>query len=118
MYTPLATRMVTTRRKLKASWLKLVSLAATVSLAALVTMTGFSGPAGAAPKPTPEQAQKMLAKLNREATKLGRQYGDVLQKLVLADRQLKLIKKQAGSYRASFDAMRKQVAKLAAVQYE
>jgi len=118
VYTPLATRMVTTRRKLKASWLKLVSLAATVSLAALVTMTGFSGPAGAAPKPTPEQAQKMLAKLNREATKLGRQYGDVLQKLVLADRQLKLIKKQAGSYRASFDAMRKQVAKLAAVQYE
>jgi hypothetical protein len=118
VHTPLATRTATTRRKLKASWLKVVSLAAAVSLAALVTMAGFSGPAGAAPKPTPEQAQKMLAKLNREATKLGRQYAAVAQRLVLADQRLKSVKKQTGSYRATFDAMRKHVAKLAAVEYE
>ena len=116
MHTPLAVRMVTTRRK--AGWLSVVSLAATVSLATLVTVIGFSGSAGAAPKPTPAQAQKMLAKLTREATKLGRQYAGVEQRLVFANQQLKSLKKQTESYRATFDAMRRHVAKLAAVAYE
>jgi murein DD-endopeptidase MepM/ murein hydrolase activator NlpD len=118
VHTPLAVRMVTVRRKLKAGWLSVISLAATVSLATLVTVVGFSGPAGAAPKPTPAQAQKMLVKLNREATKLGQQYAQVVQQLVLANQRMRFLKKQTGSYRAAFDAMRKQVARLAAVAYE
>ncbi|HEX2320454.1 MAG TPA: hypothetical protein VHJ18_15840 [Streptosporangiaceae bacterium] len=118
MHTPLAVRMVTTRRKLKAHWPGVVSLATTVSLATLVTVVGLSGPADAAPKPTPAQAQKMLAKLNREATRLGRQYADVEQQLVLANQRQKFLMRQAASYHAAFDATRRRVAKIAAVAFE
>ena len=104
--------MVTTSRKLKIRWIS------TVSLATLVTVVGLSGSAGAAPPPTPAQAQKMLAQLNAEATKLGQQYADVIQQLALANQRLKFLNKLAGSYRATFDAMRKQVARLAAIAYE
>ena len=112
MHTPLAVRMVTTSRKLKIRWLS------TVSLATLVTVVGLSGSAGAAPQPSPAQAQKMLARLNAEATKLGQQYAEVIQQLTLANQRLKFLYKLTGSYRDTFDAMRKQVAKLAAVAYE
>jgi murein DD-endopeptidase MepM/ murein hydrolase activator NlpD len=118
VHTPLAVRMLTTRRKLKAYWPSIVSFATAVSLVTLVTVVGFSGQAGATPKPTPAQAQKMLAKLNREATKLGRQYADVVQRLVLANQRQKFLMHQTASYRARFDAMRRRVAKIAAVAYE
>ncbi len=118
MHTPLAVRMVTTSRKLKVGWLRTVSLATAVSLATLVTVVGLSGSAGAAPAPTPAQARKMLAQLNREATKLGRQYAGVVQQLVFANQRLKFLNKQTAFYRATFDAMRKKVAKLAAAAYE
>src|SRR5215475_10615559 len=110
--------MVTARRKLKAGWPGVVSLATAISLAALVTVASPSGPAGATSKPTPAQAKKILAKLNHEATKLGRQYADVLQRLVLANQRQKFLKTQTASYRARFDAMRKHVAQIAAVAYE
>ena len=81
-------------------------------------MVGLSGSAGAAPAPTPAQAQKMLAQLNREATKLGQQYAEVVQRLVLANQRLKFLNKQTGFYRATFDTMRRKVARLAVVAYE
>ena len=112
MHTPLALRIVTAGRKLKAGWL------GAVSLATVVTLIGLGGPAGAAPHPTPAQAQKMLAQLNAKATKLGQQYAAVIQQLTQADQRLTLLNKQTGAYRAVFDAMRKQVARLAAVAYE
>jgi murein DD-endopeptidase MepM/ murein hydrolase activator NlpD len=112
VHKPLAVRIVTAGRKLKASWL------ITVSLATLVTVVGLSGSAGAAPAPTPAQARRMLIHLNREAAKLGVQYAKVVQRLVFANQQLKLLKKQTESYRATFEAMRKNVARMAAVAYE
>jgi len=112
VHTPLAVRMVTTDRKLKIRWLS------TVIVATLVTVVVLSGSAGAAPAPTPAQAQKMLAQLNNKATKLGQQYAEVIQRLTLADQRLKLISKQTGFYRTNYDAMRKQIAKLAAIAYE
>jgi murein DD-endopeptidase MepM/ murein hydrolase activator NlpD len=118
VHTPLAARTVTARRKFKANWRSVVSLATALSFAALVTVVGFSGPAEAGPKPTPAQAQKMLAKLNREAIKLGRQYAEVVQRQVLANQRLKFLKMQTASYRSRFDAMRRHVAKIAAVAYE
>jgi murein DD-endopeptidase MepM/ murein hydrolase activator NlpD len=118
VHTPLAVRMAKTSRKLKGRWRSAVSLAAAISLAALVTMGGSSGPAGAAPRPTPAQAKKMLARLNAEATKLGHQYARVVQQLVFADQRMKFLKKQAAYYRAPVDAMRQQIARLAAVAYE
>ncbi len=104
--------MVMTSRKLKIQWLS------AVSLAILVTVVGLSGSAGAAPQPTPAQAQKMLARLNAEATKLGQQYAQVIQQLTLANQRLRFLNKLTGSYRDTFDAMRQQVAKLAAIAYE
>jgi len=101
-----------TSRKLK---LRLLSM---FSLAALVAVVSLSGSAGASPSPTPAQARKELAQLNAKATKLGRQYADVIRQLALANQQLQLLKEQTGGYRAAFDAMRKRVAKLAAVAYE
>jgi murein DD-endopeptidase MepM/ murein hydrolase activator NlpD len=118
MHTPLARRIVTTRRKRKVGWPGVVSIATSVSLATLVTLVSVSGPAGAAPQPTPAQAQKILAELNREATKLGRQYAVVIQQLVLANQRLAMLRQQTASYHATFDAMRKRVARLAAVDYE
>ncbi len=118
MHTPLAVRMVTISRKLKVGWLSTVSLATTVLLAALVTAVGLSGPAGAAPPPTPAQAQKMLVQLNQEATSLGQQYAKVVQQLVFANQWLTVINKQTAVYRAAVDAMRMQVAKLAVAAYE
>src|SRR5690349_6343474 len=108
--------MVTARRKLRTGWLSVVSFATAICLATLVTVVGFSGPAGAAPKPTPAQAAKMLAKLNHRATKLGQQYAVVIQRLVLANQRLKFRKKQTAAYRVTFDTMRKRVAQLAAIQ--
>lgn len=110
--------MVTTSRRLRAVWLSTVSLAMAVSLATLVTVVGVSAPASADPPPTPAQAQKMLARLNREATKLGRQYAEVVQQLVIANQRLKFLNNQTASYRPIFDAMRKRVAELAALAFE
>ncbi len=104
--------MVTTSRKLKVGWVS------AVSLATLLTVIGLSGSAGAAPAPTPAQAQKMLAELNERATKLGQQYGVVIQHLTAANQRLKLLDKQTGFYRTAYDSMRKQIAKLAAAAYE
>lgn len=112
MQTPLAVRMVTTSRKLTIRWLTMVSLAA------LVAMVGLSGSAGAAPVPTPAQAQKELVELNAMATKLGQQYADLVQQFAVANQQLEFLKEQTAAYRVTFDAKRKQVARLAAVAYE
>ncbi|MGN6680895.1 MAG: coiled-coil domain-containing protein [Streptosporangiaceae bacterium] len=118
MRTPLPVRLVTTIRKVKVRWLRTVSLSTAVSLTALVTVGGLSGSAGADPPPTPAQAQKMLVKLNREATELGHQYAKVIQRLVLANQRLAFLQKQANAYRGNFDAVRKHVAKIAAVAFE
>lgn len=117
MHTPLAARMVTISGKLKVGRLSMVSLATTVLLAALVTPVALSRPAGAASPPTAAQAQKMLAQLNAEATKLGQQYAQVVQQLVVANQSLKILNKQTAVYRATADAMRKQAAKLAVAAY-
>ena len=118
MHTPLAARMVTISRRLKVGWLGTVSIAITVLLAALVTPVGFSGPAGAAPPPTPAQAQKLLDQLNREATKLGQQYAKVIQQVVFANQWLRAVSRQTAVYREAADALRRQVAKLVVAAYE
>ena len=112
MPTSLASRMVTVSRKVR------FGVLGTVSLATFVTVGGLSGPAGAAPAPTPAQAQKMLAELNHKATELGQQYADVLQRLALAKQRLKSISEQSKIYRAAFSVVRAKVARLAVIAYE
>jgi murein DD-endopeptidase MepM/ murein hydrolase activator NlpD len=110
--------MATISRRLKVGWLSVVSVAMAVLLATLITPVALSGLAHAAPPPTPAQAQKMLAEINKQATKLGLQYADVVQQIVYADEWLKLRNKQTEIYNATVDGMRKQIAKLAVAAYE
>ncbi len=118
MHTPLAVRVITMSRKVKAGWLSMVSVATAVLLAALVSAVGLSGPAGAAPPPTPAQAQKLLVQLNEEATRLGQQYANVVQQVVVQDQWLQVLHRQTAVYSAAVDAMRKQLARLAVAAYE
>ena len=115
MHRPLAVR-VARSRKLKVGLLSTVTTA--VLLAALVTPVGLGGTAGATPPPTPAQAQKILVQLNKDATKLGTQYAQVVQRLVLAHQWLKDLNRQTAAYRATVEVMRKRVAKLAVAAYE
>jgi murein DD-endopeptidase MepM/ murein hydrolase activator NlpD len=118
VHSPLAVRMDTTGRKRRVGWRGAVCLATTVILMALIAVVGLSGPAGAAPQPSPAQAQKMLARLNAQATRLGRQYARLVQQLVLADQRLQFLNQQTAAYRAADNAIRSKVAKLAVVAYE
>jgi murein DD-endopeptidase MepM/ murein hydrolase activator NlpD len=117
MQTPLAARMLAISGKFKFGWLSTVSLATTVLLAALLMPLGLE-PAGATAPPTAGQADKMLAQLNADATKLGQQYAKVEQQLVSADQWLIVLGRQTAIYRATAAAMRRQVAKLAVAAYE
>jgi murein DD-endopeptidase MepM/ murein hydrolase activator NlpD len=110
--------MVAISGKFKVGWRSTVTLATTVLLAALVMPVGLSESASAIPPPTAAQADKMLAQLNAEATKLGQQYAQVEQQLVSADQWLKALGRQTATYRAAAAAMRRQVAKLAVAAYE
>jgi peptidoglycan DL-endopeptidase CwlO len=124
VHTPLAVRRVTSRRSsiarrvlrpgrgVKTGWLT------AVSLATIVAALGISGSAGAAAKPTVAQVQKKIAAIDDRTSKLGQQYDEVLTELHQANLQLKLINKQTGRYRATFQRMRRQIGKLAAVAYE
>jgi peptidoglycan DL-endopeptidase CwlO len=89
-----------------------------VSLATLIGVTGISGSAGAASQATAPQVEKRLAKIDRESNKLGQQYDQVKQELRQADQRLKLIDKQTARYRTTFESMRQQIGKLAAVAFE
>jgi hypothetical protein len=79
-------------------------------------MTG--GVASGAPQPTVTQIQQKLNKLNTQADKLDDQFNQVQQELTSANQRLALVNKQAARYLVTFDAMRTQVAQIAAQQFE
>jgi peptidoglycan DL-endopeptidase CwlO len=79
-------------------------------------MTG--GVASGAPQPTVTQIQQKLNKLNAKADKLDQQFDQVQQELASANQRLSLVNKQAARYLATFNAMRAEVAQIAAQQFE
>jgi peptidoglycan DL-endopeptidase CwlO len=83
---------------------------------ALVMSVGL--PAGAASHPTLSQVQQKLSKLNKQADVLDEQYDQAQQALSSANQQLTLVNAQATRYLARFNAMRKQIAQIAAEAYE
>ena len=111
MHTPTAVRSVI-KGRLR------VGLLIASSLATAVAVIGIGGSAGAAPMPNVAQVQKKLARIESKASKLGQQYDQVLQQLSLANQRLKLLNKETARYRGTFDAMRRQIGKLAAVAFE
>lgn len=81
-------------------------------------MLSMSGSAGAFPQPTIAQVQHDLSVLNNKLSALGQQYDEVLQQLSLANQRLKLLNRETERYRATFDTMRNQIDRIAAVAYE
>ncbi len=82
------------------------------------SLIAVAGPASAFPQPTVSQVQHKLAVLNTRASRLGQEYDQVLQQLSQANERLKLLNKETAGYRGTFNAMRKQVGRIAAVAYE
>jgi cell wall-associated NlpC family hydrolase len=90
----------------------------TISIATAASVLGIAGSAGAASTPTATQVKARLAKLETKASRLGQTYDQVKLQLVLANQRLALLTRQTARDRATFNAMREQIGKLAAVAYE
>ncbi|HVB42211.1 MAG TPA: NlpC/P60 family protein [Streptosporangiaceae bacterium] len=100
------------RRAGRYGWIVVASLA---TAAAVVSM---GGSAAAFPAPTVSQVQHELTTLNNRASRLGQQYDVVQQELSLASQRLNLLNKETKRYRSTFDSMRSQLGRIAAVSYE
>jgi len=74
--------------------------------------------AGAAPKPTLSEVQAKLQKLTNQEQVLDQRYDQMKQELSQANQRLKLVNQESARYKAKFEAMRKQVARIAAQAYE
>jgi len=74
--------------------------------------------AGAAPKPTLSEVQAKLQKLTNQEQVLDQRYDQMKQDLSLANQRLKLVNQESARYKSKFEAMRKQVARIAAQAYE
>lgn len=74
--------------------------------------------AGAAPKPTLSEVQAKLQKLTNQEQVLDQRYDQMKQELSQASQRLKLVNQESARYQARFEAIRKQVARIAAQAYE
>jgi cell wall-associated NlpC family hydrolase len=74
--------------------------------------------AGAAPKPTLSEVQAKLQKLTNQEQVLDQRYDQMKQDLELASQRLKLVNQESARYQVRFEAIRKQVARIAAQAYE
>ncbi len=92
-------------------------VAASLGISSAMLFNG-AAPAGAFPQPSISQLQHELSVLNTKLSVLGEQYDAVIQQLSLANQRLSLLNRETKRYRASFEAMRKQVDRIAAVAYE
>jgi len=74
--------------------------------------------AGAAPKPTLSEVQAKLQKLTNQEQVLDQRYDQMKQDLSQASQRLTLVNQETARYKAKFETMRKQVARIAAQAYE
>jgi cell wall-associated NlpC family hydrolase len=85
---------------------------------ALVISVMSTVAANAAPQPTVAQVQAQLNQLNSKLDQLVQQFDQVQQELSSASQRLTLVDRQAARYLSRFNAMRAQVAQIAATAYE
>lgn len=109
VYTPWSVRRSTVRRVLAFG-------ASVASASVLIAVTTSS--AGAVPQPTVAQVQAQLVKLNAQTSKLGQQYDQVLTQLATASQRLKVLNQQTAQDRITFDRLRAQLGRIAAMSYE
>jgi peptidoglycan DL-endopeptidase CwlO len=100
------------------AWLGTAATAASACVTALTAVVGIGGSAVAVPMPTVTQVQHKLAKLNAKVARLGQQYDQVLAQLSQANQRLAFLGKQTARYRGHFDAMQREVGRLATAAYE
>ena len=99
-------------RSLRRGWL------IALSFATAGAVVGIGGSASALPQPTITQVKARLAHLDAKSLRLSQQYDEVLQQLSAANQRLKILTKETARYRKTFDAMRREIGRLAAVAYE
>ena len=99
-------------RSLRRGWL------IALSFATAGAVVGIGGSASALPQPTVAQVKARLAHLDAKSLRLAQQYDEVLQQLSAANQRLKILKKETARYQKTFDAMRREIGRLAAVAYE
>jgi cell wall-associated NlpC family hydrolase len=96
-------------------------VAAGVSLAtagALAGLASTAGAAGAAPKPTMHQVQKMVNKLTAQENVAVQLYDQSAEQLTSAKQRLNLVNREVKADQAKFSAMREQIATIAATAFE
>jgi len=92
-------------------------VAAGVSLATAGGLV-VAGTAGAAPKPTMHQVQKMVNKLTAEENVAVQEYDQSAEQLKNAQQRLALVNRQIKTDEARFSSMREQIATIAATAFE
>jgi cell wall-associated NlpC family hydrolase len=85
---------------------------------ALVISIASGVAASAAPQPTVAQVQARLNQLNTKFEQLVQQYDQAQQELASASQRLAVVNKEVARYLSRFNAMRAQVAQIAATAYE
>ncbi len=93
-------------------------VAAGVSLATAGGLATWASTAGAAPKPTMHQVQKMVNKLTAEENVAVQEYDQSAQQLTNARQRLALVNRQVREDQARFTADRDEIASIAATAFE
>ena len=92
-------------------------VAAGVSLATVGALA-MASTAGAAPKPTMHQVQKMVNKLTAEENVAVQMYDQSAQQLASARQRMNLVNREVNTDQAKFSAMRDQIATIASTAFE
>jgi peptidoglycan DL-endopeptidase CwlO len=108
---------VSTRPAVKPSLLRR-GAAITASVAAAGALATFTGPAGAAPKPTAAQVQKTVNRLTSQMDQAVQEYDQAAQQVASARQRVRTVSHQLQMDQARFQAMRGQIAAIASTAYE
>ena len=93
-------------------------VAAGVSLATAGALATLASTAGAAPKPTMHQVQKMVNKLTAEENVAVQMYDQSAEQLTSARQRMNLVNREVKTDQAKFSAMRDQIATIASTAFE
>ena len=92
--------------------------AVTVTVLAAGALATFTGPAGAAPKPTAAQVQKTVNRLTSQMDQAVQQYDQAAQQVASARQRLRTVNHRLRMDQARFSSMRAQIAAIASTAYE
>jgi cell wall-associated NlpC family hydrolase len=109
---------VRTHPAVKLSLLRRGAAVTAAMLTAGTLAAAVTGSAGAAPKPTAAQVQKMVNHLTSQMDQADQQYDQAVQQLASARQQLRTVDLRLKMDQARFSSMRAQIAAIASTAYE